>query len=91
MEREPLVTIGAVMTSVKLAVVAVVAVLVIDMDPDRAALVIAAASAVTIALGDILQLIIGRRRVTPASDPVIPATFRARTTDGRRVTRVDAA
>jgi len=74
MNSEPVVTIGTVFTSLKLAVTAVIAVIALqlEMDANATVMLTSAGAALTIAIGDIVAYILTRDRVTPVSDPVLP-------------------
>lgn len=68
MQTEPVYTIGAVFTSLKIAVVAVVTVVALALELDEAmtAAVVGAGAAVTLAVGDILGYVLTRARVSPS-------------------------
>lgn len=68
MTSEPVYTIGAIFTSLKVAVVAVLTVVALGMELDEAmtAAVIGAGSALTLAIGDVLGYVLTRNRVSPA-------------------------
>lgn len=68
MTTEPVYTIGAVFTSLKLAIVAIITVVALALQLDEAmtAAVIAAGSAITLAVGDVVGYVLTRRKVTPA-------------------------
>jgi hypothetical protein len=67
---EPVYTIGAIITSVELAVVAVLTVVVLAMgmeqDAPMAVAIIGAGSALTVAIGNIIGYWMTRSRVSPA-------------------------
>lgn len=88
MEREPLITIGAVVTSVKLAVVAVVGVIVIaaELPEELGSSLILAAGLIVVAVGDVLQLVLTRPRVTPAARPTLPEDGAVRLPGGTAAT-----
>jgi hypothetical protein len=71
MRTEPVITIGAVITSIQAAVVALltVAVLAADLDAEQGLgfAIIGAGSAVTLAVGNALSWYLTRRRVSPVS------------------------
>ncbi len=71
---EPVVTIGAVFTSLKVAVTAVLTVvaLQLEMTPEMTAAVIGAGAALTIAVGDTLGFLVTRGSVTPVVSPNLP-------------------
>jgi hypothetical protein len=73
-EREPVVSIGAVFTSLKLAVTALLTVMALqlNMDEGATAALIGAGAAITIAVGDIVAYILTRDRVTPVAAPNLP-------------------
>jgi hypothetical protein len=74
MNSEPVVSIGAVFTSLKLAVTAVIAIMAIQLEMDEAATIAltSAGAAITIAVGDIIGYLMTRDKVTPVADPNLP-------------------
>lgn len=68
MQTEPVYTIGAVFTSLKVAIVAIITVVALGLGLDEAmtAAVIGAGSAITLAVGDIVGYVLTRNRVSPA-------------------------
>lgn len=71
---EPVLSIGAVFTSLKLAVTAILALLALQLKMDEASTValVSAGAAITIAVGDILAYYLTRERVTPTASPNLP-------------------
>jgi hypothetical protein len=89
---EPVVTIGAVFTSLKVAVTAVLTIvaLQLEMDAEQTAALIGAGAAITIAIGDILGYVLTRDRVTPVTQPVLkPGTTVNEFTDVYPTSTVD--
>ena len=68
MNTEPVYTIGAIFTSLKIAVVAVLTVVALGLQLDEAmtAAIIGAGSAITLAVGDLIGYVLTRNRVSPA-------------------------
>ena len=81
---QPLITIQAVFTSIKAAVIAVLTIVAIQLQMDEVstAAFIGAGAAITTAVGDVLALLYARPRVTPVADPALAA--------GTTVTLLDA-
>lgn len=71
---EPVINIGAVFTSLKLAVTAVIAVIavVLEMDETATIALTSAGAAITIAVGDIVGYFLTRNQVTPIQTPNLP-------------------
>ena len=71
MSTEPLYSITAIFTSLKLAVISVVTVIAISAEWDDVmkAAVVGAAAALTMAIGDIVGAILTHDRVTPYTAP----------------------
>ncbi|RLB44776.1 MAG: hypothetical protein DRH30_00540 [Deltaproteobacteria bacterium] len=67
MSTEPLYSIAAIFTSMKVAVISVITVVAISMEWDSTmtAAVIGAGSAITLAIGDIVGAVLTHDRVTP--------------------------
>ena len=76
MNDQPVYSIGSILTSFKLAAVAIATVVVVflpeDMDPNAGPLIIAAVSAAAIFIGDIVGYILTRDRVTSIAAPNLP-------------------
>jgi hypothetical protein len=74
MTNEPVLSIGAVFTSLKAAVIAVLTVvaLQLNMDANSTAAVIGAGAAITLAVGDIFGYYLTRQQVTPIASPNLP-------------------
>lgn len=76
MDQQPVYSIGSILTSFKLAVVAIAAVIIVFLPEDMRAvageLIIAAVSAATIFIGDLIGYILTRDRVTPVAAPNLP-------------------
>lgn len=75
MDTQPVYSIGSVLTSFKLAIVAIATVIVVflpeDMQATAGTLIIAAVSAATIFIGDLVGYILTREKVTPISNPTL--------------------
>lgn len=86
MTNEPVRTIGTVMTSAKVAAVAIATLVaaMLDMTGEDAALFVAAVSAVAILLGDVVQLIWTRDHVTPVAAPKLHEGAVVTMEDGER-------
>lgn len=73
MDQTPVYSIGTILTSFKLAVLAVATVIVVflpeDMQTVAGTLILAAVSAVTIFIGDLVGYILTREKVTPIASP----------------------
>lgn len=74
MNREPVVSIGVVFTSLKVAVVSLLTVVAISLQLDEATTgaIIGAGSAITLAIGDIVAYALTRPTVTPVDSPNLP-------------------
>lgn len=72
--NEPVINIGAVFTSLKLAVTAVITVIALQLELSEAATasLVAAGAAITIAIGDVLTYLMTRKQVTPIAQPNLP-------------------
>lgn len=72
MNTEPVITIGAIVTSIEAAIVALLTVAVLaaglEADTPLAVAIIGAGSAVTLAVGNVAGYVLTRRRVSPAVD-----------------------
>ena len=74
MNNEPVLSIGAVFTSLKAAVIAVLTVvaLQLNLDANQTAAVIGAGAALTLAVGDIFGYYFTRQQVTSVASPNLP-------------------
>lgn len=74
MNNEPVLSIGAVFTSLKAAVIAVLTVvaLQLNLDANQTAAVIGAGAAITLAVGDIFGYYFTRQQVTSIANPNLP-------------------
>lgn len=68
MKDEPVIAIGTIFTSLKVAVVSILTVIAISQGWDEVmtGAVIGAGSAITLAIGDIIAYVLTRDRVSPA-------------------------
>lgn len=82
MNTEPVYTIGGIVTSLKVAVVAVITAVALgaQWSAEMTAATIGAASAIVILVGDILGYVLTRPRVTPVAAPVLPIDTAVNTT-----------
>ena len=71
---EPVLSIGAVFTSLKLAITALLALVALQLKMDAASTtaLVSAGAAITIAVGDIFAYYLTRARVTPTEQPNLP-------------------
>jgi hypothetical protein len=71
---EPVYTLGAIFTSLKVAVVSVLTVVALALQLDEAmtAAVIGAGSAIIVVVGDVLGYVLTRERVTSVANPNLP-------------------
>lgn len=76
MDTQPVYSIGSILTSFKLAVLAIATVVVVflpqDMRDNAGELILAAVSATTILIGDLIGYILTRDRVTSIAAPNLP-------------------
>jgi hypothetical protein len=76
MDTQPVYSIGTILTSFKLAVIAIATVLVIFLPDDvrnvASELILAAVAAFTVFIGDLLGYILTREKVTPIASPNLP-------------------
>lgn len=68
MENEPVITIGALFTSIKVAVTAIITAWALQagLSEEETVAYVGAGAAITIAVGDSIGYFLTRRRVTPA-------------------------
>lgn len=73
-ENEPVRSIGAVFLSLKAAVIAVITVIAVSAhwDDVLTGAVIGAGAAITVAIGDIIVMVLTREKVTPVANPNLP-------------------
>jgi hypothetical protein len=74
MSQSPVVSIGAVFTSLKLAVTLLLAFIALQLDMDEVSTIAltSAGAAITIAVGDIIGYLLTRDQVTPVANPNLP-------------------